>query len=67
MYFRSQGVITDDQLILGLGIQPEVPGDNTNLEGATEDATQTDHDSGHHTLGLDIYDDNNPGEYGPFF
>jgi hypothetical protein len=25
----------------------------------------TDPGSGHHTLGLDIYDDNNPSEYGP--
>jgi hypothetical protein len=39
MYFRSRGVITGDQLILGLGIQPqERPGDNANFEGAaTED------------------------------
>jgi hypothetical protein len=38
MYFRSRGVITDDRLILGLGIQPEeCPGDNVDMEGATED------------------------------
>jgi hypothetical protein len=38
MYFRSRGVITDDQLILGLGIQPEVHlGDNSDLEGSAED------------------------------
>jgi hypothetical protein len=37
MYFGSRGVIMDDQLILGFGIQPEVPSDNANLEGAAED------------------------------
>jgi hypothetical protein len=35
MYSRSRGLITDDQLILGLGIQPEErPGDNADFEGA---------------------------------
>jgi hypothetical protein len=93
MYFRSRGVITDDQLLLGLGIQlEECPGDNVDFEGATEDlldahgdqllkqnpelsdaslpanteATHTDPNSGYYdTLGLEIYDDNNPSEYGP--
>jgi hypothetical protein len=39
MYFRSQGLITDDQLILGLGIRPEVrSADNVDMEGgAAED------------------------------
>jgi hypothetical protein len=39
MYFRSRGVITDDQLILGLGIQPkERPSDDADFEGtAAED------------------------------
>jgi hypothetical protein len=37
MYFRSRGLITDDQLILGLGIQLEVLGNNENLEGEVED------------------------------
>jgi hypothetical protein len=87
MYFRSLGVITDDQLILGLGIQPKVSGNNANLEAsegvpdgreleqnpkqtgassqADTEATHTNLGSGHHTLGLDIYDYNNPSEYGP--
>jgi hypothetical protein len=96
MYFKSWGVITDDQLILGLGIQPkECPGNDVNSKGAkAEDlpdgrrrdqflqqnpnrsgasspadteATHTDPGSRHqdHTLGLEIYDDNNPSEYGP--
>jgi hypothetical protein len=93
MYFRSRGVITYDQLILGLGIQSEVrPCDNADLKSVAEDlpdsrrdqlleqnpeqsgasspadteATHTDLGSGHHdTLGLEIYDDNNPSEYGP--
>jgi hypothetical protein len=35
MYFRSRGVITDDQLILGLGIQlEERSGDDADFEGA---------------------------------
>jgi hypothetical protein len=35
MYFKSWGVITDDQLILGLGIQPEErPGDDLDFKGA---------------------------------
>jgi hypothetical protein len=82
------GVITDDQLIIGLGIQLEVSGNNANLEGAAEDvpnaqeleqnlelsgalsptntkATHTDPGSGHYTLRLDIYDNNNPSEYDP--
>jgi hypothetical protein len=34
MYFRSRAVIADDQLILGLGIQPEEhPSDDVDLEG----------------------------------
>jgi hypothetical protein len=95
MYFRSWGLITDDQLILGLGIRPEVcPGDNVDLEGAAEDvtdargdqllelqnpeqsstsslvdteATHTDPGSGDHRdpLGLDLYNEDNPSEYGP--
>jgi hypothetical protein len=97
MYFKSRGVITDDQLILGLGIQlKERPSNDANSEGAgAEDlpdaqrrrdqflqqnpdrsgasspadteATHTDPDSGNpdHTLGLEIYDDNNPTKYGP--
>jgi hypothetical protein len=97
MYFRSRGVIMDDQLILGLGIQPEErPGDDADSKGvgakdlpdarrredqylqqnpdrssasspADTEATHTDPSSGHqdHTLGLEIYDDNNPSEYGP--
>jgi hypothetical protein len=33
MYFRSRGVITDEQLILGLGIQlEERPGDDADSE-----------------------------------
>jgi hypothetical protein len=40
MYFRSRGLITNDQLILGLGIRPKVrPSDNDDLEGAAEDLT----------------------------
>jgi hypothetical protein len=81
-------VITDDQIILGLGIQPELSGNNANFEGVAEDvpnareleqnpeqsdtsspanteATHTDPRSGHHTLGLDIYDDKNSSEYAP--
>jgi hypothetical protein len=97
MYFRSRGVITDDQIILGLGIQPEKrPGDDAHSEGvrvedlpdarqredqylqqnldgsgasspADTKATHTDSGSGHqdHTLGLEIYDDNNPSKYSP--
>jgi hypothetical protein len=35
MYFKSRGVITDDQLILGLGIQlEERPDNNADFEGA---------------------------------
>jgi hypothetical protein len=37
LYLRSWGVITDNQLILGLGIQPEVLSNNANLEGVAED------------------------------
>jgi hypothetical protein len=94
MYFKCRGVITDDQLILGLGIQPEeLPGNDADFEGAAAEdlpdargdqflqqnldrsgasspadteATHTDPGSGHHdTLGLEIYDDNNPSEYSP--
>jgi hypothetical protein len=93
MYFGSREAITNNQLILGLGIEPEVGlSDNVNLEGATKDlpnargdqlfkqnperssaslltdtkATHTNPDSGHHnTLELEIYNDNNPSEYGP--
>jgi hypothetical protein len=45
MYFRSRGVITDDQLILGLGILPEeCPGDNVDSEGAgAEDLADAAH------------------------
>jgi hypothetical protein len=34
MYFKSVGVITDDQLILGLRIQSEVPDNNVNFGGS---------------------------------
>jgi hypothetical protein len=45
MYLRSRGVITDDQLILGLGIQPEeCSGDNADFEGATEDLSDARED-----------------------
>jgi hypothetical protein len=32
IYFKSLRVITDDQLILGLGIHPELPGTSVNFE-----------------------------------
>jgi hypothetical protein len=42
MYFKSRGVITDDRLILRLGIQSvQVLGDNANLEGVAEDLPDT--------------------------
>jgi hypothetical protein len=34
MYFRSLGLITDGQLILGLGIHHEQPSINANLEAS---------------------------------
>jgi hypothetical protein len=46
MHFRSQGVIMDDQLILGLDIQSEErPGDDADFEGAvTEDLPDARHE-----------------------
>jgi hypothetical protein len=77
----------DDQLILDLGIQPELPTKRPDLEAgkgeaharelqqnleineasslADTEATHTDHGSGRTlSLGLDIYDNNKPSEYG---
>jgi hypothetical protein len=75
-------------LILGLGIQPQLPSNGADLEASEGEAhsrelelqspeiseasspvdieaTHADLDSGNLSLGLHIYEDNNPSEYGP--